>query len=93
MFDLSLLSGAILQQTCPGCCLSSLPPDGQSQKQPDHLWAPGGLTSSSVVLQVVLEDYLQRVRRAGFDVFHPSLQTRNPLLPLQLYLRSWKKTY
>eukprot|EP00066_Takifugu_rubripes_P010144 XP_003977726.1 PREDICTED: NADH dehydrogenase (ubiquinone) complex I, assembly factor 6 [Takifugu rubripes] len=42
---------------------------------------------------VVLEDYLQRVRRAHFDVFHPSLQARNPLLPLQLYLRSWKKTY
>lgn len=45
------------------------------------------------MLQVVLEDYLQRVRRADFDVFHPSLQARNPLLPLQLYLRSWKKTY
>uniref|UniRef100_A0A673A1T3 NADH dehydrogenase (ubiquinone) complex I, assembly factor 6 n=1 Tax=Sphaeramia orbicularis TaxID=375764 RepID=A0A673A1T3_9TELE len=42
---------------------------------------------------VVLEDYLQRVRRADFDVFHPSLQNRNPLLPFQLYLRSWKKTY
>lgn len=42
---------------------------------------------------VVLEDYLQRVRRADFDVFHPSLKNRNPLLPLQLYFRSWKKTY
>ncbi|XP_036930241.1 NADH dehydrogenase (ubiquinone) complex I, assembly factor 6 isoform X1 [Acanthopagrus latus] len=42
---------------------------------------------------VVLEDYLQRVRRADFDVFHPSLQKRNPLLPIQLYLRSWKNTY
>nr|XP_057909673.1 NADH dehydrogenase (ubiquinone) complex I, assembly factor 6 isoform X2 [Doryrhamphus excisus] len=42
---------------------------------------------------VVLEDYLQRVRKADFDVFHPSLQKRNPLLPIQLYLRSWKKTY
>ncbi|XP_071326090.1 NADH dehydrogenase (ubiquinone) complex I, assembly factor 6 isoform X2 [Trachinotus anak] len=42
---------------------------------------------------VVLEDYLQRVRKADFDVFHPSLQNRNPLLPIQLYLRSWKKTY
>ncbi|XP_070691791.1 NADH dehydrogenase (ubiquinone) complex I, assembly factor 6 [Pempheris klunzingeri] len=42
---------------------------------------------------VVLEDYLQRVRRADFDVFHPSLQNRNPILPFQLYLRSWKKTY
>ncbi|XP_028282122.1 NADH dehydrogenase (ubiquinone) complex I, assembly factor 6 isoform X2 [Parambassis ranga] len=42
---------------------------------------------------VVLEDYLQRVRRADFDVFHKSLQNRNPLLPIQLYIRSWKKTY
>ncbi|KAK2845160.1 hypothetical protein Q5P01_011819 [Channa striata] len=42
---------------------------------------------------VVLEDYLERVRRADFDVFHPSLQNRNPLLPIQLYIRSWKKTY
>lgn len=48
---------------------------------------------SYVVLQVVLEDYLQRVRRVDFDVFHPSLQSRNPLVPLQLYLRSWRKTY
>uniref|UniRef100_A0A4W6D4G1 NADH dehydrogenase (ubiquinone) complex I, assembly factor 6 n=1 Tax=Lates calcarifer TaxID=8187 RepID=A0A4W6D4G1_LATCA len=42
---------------------------------------------------VVLEDYLQRVRKADFDVFHPSLQNRNPLIPIQLYFRSWKKTY
>lgn len=45
------------------------------------------------VLQVVLEDYLHRVRRVDFDVFHKSLQNRNPLLPIQLYIRSWKKTY
>lgn len=45
------------------------------------------------VLQVVLEDYLQRVRKADFDVFHKSLLNRNPLLPFQLYLRSWKKTF
>ena len=50
-------------------------------------------SSSSVVYQVVLEDFLQRVRRADFDIFHPSLQNRNPLLPVQLYLRSWRKTY
>ncbi|XP_013874377.1 NADH dehydrogenase (ubiquinone) complex I, assembly factor 6 isoform X2 [Austrofundulus limnaeus] len=42
---------------------------------------------------VVIEDYLHRVRKADFDVFHKSLQNRNPLLSLQLYLRSWKKTY
>ncbi|XP_036395229.1 NADH dehydrogenase (ubiquinone) complex I, assembly factor 6 isoform X1 [Megalops cyprinoides] len=45
------------------------------------------------LLTVVLEDYLQRVRKVDFDVFHPSLQKRNPLLPLQLYLRSWKNKY
>ncbi|KAJ7985496.1 hypothetical protein DPEC_G00352630 [Dallia pectoralis] len=42
---------------------------------------------------VVLEDYLQRVRRVDFDVFHPSLQKRNPLIPIHLYIRSWKRTY
>nr|XP_061789798.1 NADH dehydrogenase (ubiquinone) complex I, assembly factor 6-like [Nerophis lumbriciformis] len=42
---------------------------------------------------VVLEDFLQRVRKADFDIFHPSLQKRNPLLAIQLYLRSWKRTY
>lgn len=42
---------------------------------------------------VVLEDYLQRLRRADFDVFHPSLQNRNPLLPIYLYIRSWRSTY
>uniref|UniRef100_A0A3Q2TBY6 NADH:ubiquinone oxidoreductase complex assembly factor 6 n=1 Tax=Fundulus heteroclitus TaxID=8078 RepID=A0A3Q2TBY6_FUNHE len=42
---------------------------------------------------VALEDYLQRVRKVDFDVFHKSLLNRNPLLPFQLYLRSWKKTY
>uniref|UniRef100_A0A671QGP0 NADH:ubiquinone oxidoreductase complex assembly factor 6 n=1 Tax=Sinocyclocheilus anshuiensis TaxID=1608454 RepID=A0A671QGP0_9TELE len=42
---------------------------------------------------VVLEDYLRRVRKVDFDVFHPSLQKRYPMLPLQLYVRSWKKIY
>ncbi|XP_041844841.1 NADH dehydrogenase (ubiquinone) complex I, assembly factor 6 isoform X2 [Melanotaenia boesemani] len=42
---------------------------------------------------VVLEDYLQRVRKVDFDIFHKSLQKRNPLLAIQLYIRSWKNTY
>lgn len=51
-------------------------------------------TAAPAFLQtVVLEDYLQRLRRADFDVFHPSLQKRNPLLPIQLYLRSWRTSY
>lgn len=44
-------------------------------------------------MQVALEDFLQRLRKANFDIFHPSLQKRNPLLAIQLYLRSWKKKY
>nr|XP_015213196.1 PREDICTED: NADH dehydrogenase (ubiquinone) complex I, assembly factor 6 [Lepisosteus oculatus] len=52
------------------------------------------LNASPAFLQTVaLEDYLERVRRVDFDVFHPSLQKRNPLLPLQLYIKSWKRTY
>ncbi|CAB1445916.1 unnamed protein product [Pleuronectes platessa] len=50
--------------------------------------------ATAAFLQTVgLEDFLQRVRRADFDIFHPSLRNRNPLLPVQLYFRSWKKTY
>uniref|UniRef100_A0AAV2M9G5 NADH dehydrogenase (ubiquinone) complex I, assembly factor 6 n=1 Tax=Knipowitschia caucasica TaxID=637954 RepID=A0AAV2M9G5_KNICA len=36
---------------------------------------------------VSLEDYLQRLRRVDFDVFHPSLQKRNPLLAIRLVWR------
>ncbi|KAI5606566.1 NADH dehydrogenase (ubiquinone) complex I, assembly factor 6 [Silurus asotus] len=42
---------------------------------------------------VAIDDYLERVRKVDFDVFHPSLQRRNPLLPIQLYFRSFKKKY
>ncbi|KAM9487910.1 NADH dehydrogenase (ubiquinone) complex I, assembly factor 6 isoform 1-T1 [Clarias gariepinus] len=42
---------------------------------------------------VAIDDYLERVRKADFDVFHPSLQRRNPLMPIRLYFRSWKKKY
>ncbi|KAK3572407.1 hypothetical protein QTP86_032624 [Hemibagrus guttatus] len=42
---------------------------------------------------VAIDDYLERVRKVDFDIFHPSLQRRNPLMPIQLYLRSWKKKY
>ncbi|KAJ8353962.1 hypothetical protein SKAU_G00215290 [Synaphobranchus kaupii] len=51
------------------------------------------VATSAFLVTVVLEDYLQRVRKVDFDIFHPSLLKRNPLLPIQLYLRSWKKTY
>uniref|UniRef100_A0A8C4PXH6 NADH:ubiquinone oxidoreductase complex assembly factor 6 n=1 Tax=Eptatretus burgeri TaxID=7764 RepID=A0A8C4PXH6_EPTBU len=42
---------------------------------------------------VLVEDYLKRVRKVDFDVFHPSLQLRNPLLPFWMYWRSWQKSY
>ncbi|XP_027005616.2 NADH dehydrogenase (ubiquinone) complex I, assembly factor 6 isoform X4 [Tachysurus fulvidraco] len=42
---------------------------------------------------VAIDDFLERVRKVDFNVFHPSLQRRNPLMPIQLYFRSWKKKY
>nr|XP_056710516.1 NADH dehydrogenase (ubiquinone) complex I, assembly factor 6 [Euleptes europaea] len=42
---------------------------------------------------VALEDYLNKIQRVDFDMFHPSLHRKSPLLPLHLYIRSWKKTY
>ncbi|KFO83602.1 NADH dehydrogenase (ubiquinone) complex I, assembly factor 6, partial [Buceros rhinoceros silvestris] len=42
---------------------------------------------------VALDDYLHNVRKVDFNIFHPSLQKKSTLLPLHLYIRSWKKTY
>ncbi|XP_043922503.1 NADH dehydrogenase (ubiquinone) complex I, assembly factor 6 isoform X2 [Protopterus annectens] len=42
---------------------------------------------------VILEDYLNKLQKVDFDVFHSSLQRRNTLLPLYLYIRSWKNKY
>ncbi|KAM9574057.1 NADH dehydrogenase (ubiquinone) complex I, assembly factor 6 isoform 3-T3 [Guaruba guarouba] len=42
---------------------------------------------------VALDDYLCNVRKVDFNIFHPSLQRKSTLLPLHLYVRSWKKTY
>ncbi|XP_062987035.1 NADH dehydrogenase (ubiquinone) complex I, assembly factor 6 isoform X1 [Elgaria multicarinata webbii] len=40
-----------------------------------------------------LEDYLNKIQKVDFDIFHPNLHRKNTLLPLHLYIRSWKKTY
>ncbi|KAF7246099.1 NADH dehydrogenase (ubiquinone) complex I, assembly factor 6 [Varanus komodoensis] len=40
-----------------------------------------------------LEDYLIKLQKVDFNVFHPVLHRRSTLLPLHLYIRSWKKTY
>ncbi|XP_065524697.1 NADH dehydrogenase (ubiquinone) complex I, assembly factor 6 isoform X2 [Lathamus discolor] len=42
---------------------------------------------------VALDDYLYNVRKVDFNIFHPSLQRKSTLLPLHLYIRSWKKKY
>uniref|UniRef100_U3ILA1 NADH dehydrogenase (ubiquinone) complex I, assembly factor 6 n=1 Tax=Anas platyrhynchos platyrhynchos TaxID=8840 RepID=U3ILA1_ANAPP len=42
---------------------------------------------------VALDAYLYNIRKVDFNIFHPSLQRRSTLLPLYLYIRSWKKTY
>ncbi|XP_004680071.1 PREDICTED: NADH dehydrogenase (ubiquinone) complex I, assembly factor 6 [Condylura cristata] len=42
---------------------------------------------------VALEDYLKKIQQVDFDVFHPSLQQKNTLLPLSLYIQSWRKRY
>uniref|UniRef100_A0A8C5LAC7 NADH dehydrogenase (ubiquinone) complex I, assembly factor 6 n=1 Tax=Jaculus jaculus TaxID=51337 RepID=A0A8C5LAC7_JACJA len=42
---------------------------------------------------VSLEDYLKKIQQVNFDIFHPSLQQKNTLLPLSLYIQSWRKKY
>ncbi|XP_069813408.1 NADH dehydrogenase (ubiquinone) complex I, assembly factor 6 isoform X2 [Dendropsophus ebraccatus] len=42
---------------------------------------------------VPLDGYLKRLRKSDFNIFHPSLQRRDPWLPLSLYIQSWKKIY
>ncbi|XP_015980900.1 NADH dehydrogenase (ubiquinone) complex I, assembly factor 6 isoform X1 [Rousettus aegyptiacus] len=42
---------------------------------------------------VTLEDYLKKIQQVDFDIFHPSLQQRSTLLPLSLYIQSWRKRY
>ncbi|XP_011873025.1 PREDICTED: NADH dehydrogenase (ubiquinone) complex I, assembly factor 6 [Vollenhovia emeryi] len=39
---------------------------------------------------VCVENYLEELRKVDFDVFHPTLQRRNGLLPLQLL---WRKIW
>ncbi|XP_032714558.1 NADH dehydrogenase (ubiquinone) complex I, assembly factor 6 isoform X2 [Lontra canadensis] len=42
---------------------------------------------------VALEDYLKKIQQVDFDIFHPSLQQKNTLLPLSLYIQSWRNRY
>ncbi|XP_054983330.1 NADH dehydrogenase (ubiquinone) complex I, assembly factor 6 isoform X2 [Sorex araneus] len=72
---------------------------------PDSWAAPGLLLTPGICahlcscllllegLRVALEDYLKKIQKVDFDVFHPLLQQRSTLLPLLLYLQSWRKKY
>ncbi|XP_029815097.1 NADH dehydrogenase (ubiquinone) complex I, assembly factor 6 isoform X3 [Manacus vitellinus] len=42
---------------------------------------------------VALDDFLHNMQKVDFNIFHPSLQKKSTLLPLHLYIRSWRKTY
>ncbi|XP_007532249.2 NADH dehydrogenase (ubiquinone) complex I, assembly factor 6 isoform X3 [Erinaceus europaeus] len=42
---------------------------------------------------VALENYLKKIQQVDFDIFHPFLQQKNTLLPLSLYIQSWRKRY
>ncbi|XP_004474751.1 NADH dehydrogenase (ubiquinone) complex I, assembly factor 6 isoform X2 [Dasypus novemcinctus] len=42
---------------------------------------------------VALEDYLRKIQQVDFDIFHPTLQKKSTLLPLSLYIQSWRKRY
>ncbi|XP_041422502.1 NADH dehydrogenase (ubiquinone) complex I, assembly factor 6 isoform X2 [Xenopus laevis] len=44
-------------------------------------------------ITVALDWHLKTLRKADFNIFHPSVQRRNTLLPLSLYARSWKQSY
>ncbi|XP_072266991.1 NADH dehydrogenase (ubiquinone) complex I, assembly factor 6 isoform X1 [Pyxicephalus adspersus] len=44
-------------------------------------------------ITVPLDSYLKKLRKADFNIFHPSLQRRDPWLPLSLYIQSWRKNY
>ncbi|KAF5925288.1 hypothetical protein HPG69_001732 [Diceros bicornis minor] len=49
------------------------------------LWIFVCLTNTT---RVALEDYLKKIQQVDFDVLHPSLQQKNILLPLSLYIQS-----
>ncbi|XP_069076600.1 NADH dehydrogenase (ubiquinone) complex I, assembly factor 6 isoform X1 [Pleurodeles waltl] len=47
----------------------------------------------ALIHTVALDRYLNKLRKVDFNVFHPSLQKKNALLPWHLYIQSWKKSY
>ncbi|KAM4688563.1 NADH dehydrogenase (ubiquinone) complex I, assembly factor 6 [Discoglossus pictus] len=52
-----------------------------------------GKAYAAFSITVAIDSYLKKLRKADFNVFHPSLQRRNTLLPLSLYIQSWKRSY
>ena len=39
-------------------------------------------------LQVLCEQYLKKLQKADFDIFHPKLRQRDHLLPVKLWIHS-----
>lgn len=56
---------------------------GASRKECASIFLPATL----------LEDYLEKLRLADFDIFSPKLHKKNNLLPLQLYWRNLVRNY
>ncbi|XP_025055212.1 NADH dehydrogenase (ubiquinone) complex I, assembly factor 6 isoform X1 [Alligator sinensis] len=52
-----------------------------------------GKACPAFLYTVALEDYLHKIQKVDFNIFHPNLHKKNVLLPLHLYIRSWKKMY
>ncbi|XP_041455674.1 NADH dehydrogenase (ubiquinone) complex I, assembly factor 6-like [Lytechinus variegatus] len=40
-----------------------------------------------------IDSYLKRIQQADFDVFHPSLSKRYPLLPVKIWLQNYRRTF
>ncbi|XP_077982969.1 NADH dehydrogenase (ubiquinone) complex I, assembly factor 6-like [Glandiceps talaboti] len=45
------------------------------------------------LVTVPLATYLKKIQKVDFNIFHPSLQQRNTMLPFSLWMQSMRKTY
>ncbi|KJE92383.1 phytoene synthase [Capsaspora owczarzaki ATCC 30864] len=53
---------------------------------------PAG-TAKVLLPAVPCAEFLERIQQADFNLFEPSLQQRNPMLPFSLFKHSWRKTF
>ncbi|XP_070574973.1 NADH dehydrogenase (ubiquinone) complex I, assembly factor 6-like isoform X3 [Ptychodera flava] len=45
------------------------------------------------LVTVPVANYLKKLQKADFNIFHPSLQQRNTMIPFSLWMQSLRKTY